>query len=119
MNAKTLREKPVAELQQLLAANQAKLFELRVKKNSEGQAKDLSAIRTTRREIARLATVINQQYREEARQALKGKVLPKELRAKKTRALRRALTTKEASIKTLSQQKKTNNFPAKNFYIRA
>ncbi|KAJ1898084.1 60S ribosomal protein L35, partial [Coemansia sp. S17] len=47
------------------------------------------------------------------------KYIPKDLRAKKTRALRRALTKNELSRKTLRQQKKEDNFPIREFAIKA
>ena len=49
----------------------------------------------------------------------KKKYLPIDLRYKKTRAIRRALTTHERTQKTLRQQKKDQNFPQRRFALKA
>ena len=43
---------------------------------------------------------------------------PKDLRKKKTRAMRRALTTHEASIKTAKQQRKERIYPMRKFAVK-
>lgn len=65
-----------------------------------GAPSKLARIGTVRKNIARVLTVLNQQKKAEIRSVLKeqkAKYWPKELRAKKTRAMRRALSTSEVS----------------------
>ncbi len=57
-------------------------------------------------------------YRKKAKE-LKLKRVPAYLRAKKTRAIRRALTPKQKSLKTLKATKKIDNFPARKFALTA
>jgi phosphopantetheinyl transferase (holo-ACP synthase) len=45
--------------------------------------------------------------------------LPLDLRYKKTRAIRRRLTTKEQSAITVKQHKKNIHFPARRFALKA
>ena len=47
------------------------------------------------------------------------KHLPKDLRAKKTRAIRRRLTESQAAKKTAKQVKKETNFPARKYAVKA
>ncbi|CAI5130355.1 BBT_HP_G0140130.mRNA.1.CDS.1 [Saccharomyces cerevisiae] len=80
----------------------------------------LPKIKTVRKSIACVLTVINEQQREAVRQLYKGKKYqPKDLRAKKTRALRRALTKFEASQVTEKQRKKQIAFPQRKYAIKA
>lgn len=73
-----------------------------------------------RKSVARVATVISQTQRDQLRLYYKGKkYLPIDLRAKKTRAIRRKLSASEAGAKTLRQQKKDMHFPMRKYAIRA
>lgn len=45
--------------------------------------------------------------------------MPKDLRAKKTRAIRRRLTPEQAAKKTLRQQKRASNFPKRVYAVKA
>jgi len=47
------------------------------------------------------------------------KFVPIDLRAKKTRAIRRRLTPEQAAKKTIRQQKKDNNFPKRVYAVKA
>ena len=47
------------------------------------------------------------------------KFIPTDLRMKKTRAMRRALTKEQAAKKTLRQQKKERAFPMRKFALKA
>lgn len=59
---------------------------------------------------------MNQTRREQISLHFKGKkYLPLDMRAKKTRAIRRRLTADEASRKTLKQKKRETNFPARKY----
>ena len=48
-----------------------------------------------------------------------GRYLPLDMRKKQTRAIRRALTKKEAGMKTLKQQKKDKHFPQRRYAVKA
>ena len=76
--------------------------------------------REVRKSIARVLTVINQTQKENLRKFYKGKKYkPKDLRPKKTRALRRALNKFEARIKTPKQLARERAFPVRKFAVRA
>lgn len=93
------------------------LAELQVQKLSRPS---LPKIHTVRKDIARVLTIINEQQREAVRQLYKGKKYqPKDMRAKKTRALRRALTKSEATRVTEKQKKKQIAFPQRKYAIKA
>ena len=69
-----------------------------------------------RKSIARVLTVMNQTARQTIAVHLQGKkYLPLDMRAKKTRAIRRRLTAEEAGAKTLKQIKKDRHFPARKY----
>eukprot|EP01138_Halocafeteria_seosinensis_P016244 gb/GECG01016574.1/.p1 GENE.gb/GECG01016574.1/~~gb/GECG01016574.1/.p1 ORF type:complete len:116 (+),score=17.27 gb/GECG01016574.1/:1-348(+) len=98
------------------------ILQLRIAQVTGGAASKLARIGTVRKDIARVLTVLNQKKKSELRQLLKSKntkYYPKELRPKKTRAMRRALSVKEASKRTLRQQKKEDNFPMRRFALKA
>lgn len=79
-----------------------------------------SKTRHMRRNIARVLTVITQQARDEVRKQYAGKKhQPKDLRSKKTRAMRRALTKDERTRKTLRQQKKDTHFAIREYAVKA
>ncbi|KAJ2884711.1 60S ribosomal protein L35, L29 [Coemansia asiatica] len=102
-----LREKSQAELTQTLDQYKHELMELKVQQVASGTDSKGAKIRDVRRNIARVLTVMTQQARDEVRAQYAGKkFIPKDLRVKKTRALRRALTPEELSRTTLRQQKK-------------
>ncbi|GAV54919.1 hypothetical protein ZYGR_0AS02420 [Zygosaccharomyces rouxii] len=112
-----LRTKNKEQLQSQLVDLKKELAELKVQKLSRPS---LPKIKTVRRDIARVLTIINEQQREAVRQLYKGKKFqPKDLRPKKTRALRRALTKHEASRVTVKQRKREINFPQRKFAIKA
>ncbi len=73
-----------------------------------------------RKSIARVLTVITEKQREALKEFYKGKKhVPLDLRAKKTRAIRRRLTPFEASRKTVRQQKKDRHFPQRVYAVKA
>ena len=76
--------------------------------------------KVVRKSIARVLTVINQQKKDHLRNFYKDKdLMPLDLRAKKTRALRRALTKKELSIKTTKAMKKEKHYPQRKYALKA
>lgn len=75
--------------------------QLRVAQVTGGAASKLGKIKQTRKNIARVLTVINTKAMDAYRSEVKGEKsnsIPKALRPKKTRALRRALTPKEVRL---------------------
>ncbi|CEI86381.1 Putative 50S ribosomal protein L35e [Rhizopus microsporus] len=76
--------------------------------------------KNSRKNVARVLTVINQTQREQLRLFYqKKKYVPLDLRVKKTRAMRRALTPYEKSLKTVRQQKKLAHFPLRKYAVKA
>jgi len=72
-----------------------------------------------RKSIAKVLTVINANQRAQLRLFYKGKkYLPLDLRAKKTRAIRRRLTKHESSKTLEKQTKRTTHFPQRKFAIK-
>lgn len=72
-----------------------------------------------RKAIARVLTVLSHNERASVRAACAGKQhLPRDLRAKKTRALRRKLTKFEATRETVRQHKKAIHNKPRNFAIK-
>ena len=71
-----------------------------------------------RKSIARVLTVYNQTTKAKLREKFADGVLPRDLRAKKTRAIRRRLTKEQLEKKTEKQTKKDNYFPARKYAVR-
>ena len=85
-----------------------------------GAAAKLSKIRVTRKNIARVLTVINQTQAKELRKFYKDKkYVPLDLRPKLTRAMRRALTPAEANAKSRRSVIKMRAFPRRVYAVRA
>lgn len=73
-----------------------------------------------RKNIARVLTVINLKQRANMREFYKNKKFqPLDLRAKKTRALRRKMTKHERSLKTERQHKKDVHFGTRRYVLKA
>lgn len=84
------------------------------------QRPSLPRIHTVRKNIARVLTVINANQRENVRNFYSGKKYqPKDLRTKKTRAIRRQLTKNEAKKITLKARKQRIAFPQRKYAIKA
>lgn len=80
----------------------------------------LPKIRIVRKDIAKVLTVINAQQRQSVRAFYAGKkYIPKELRPKQTRAIRRRLSKEEKNLKTAKAKKAAFAYPAKDFAIKA
>jgi large subunit ribosomal protein L35e len=119
IKAKTLRAESRGKVLQKLAGLRTDLAKLRVAKLAQGGSR-AAEIGVARKNIARALTVANQKYRFAQKKIFKGqKFQPKELRVKKTRALRRALNVAERNRKTVRTQKKIANFPRRVFAIKA
>jgi len=88
-----LREKKIKDLVAQVAELKGELATHRVAQVTNGAASKLAKISVIRKNIARVLTIVNEKARSEMRKQVKGKKrVPKQLRAKKTRAIRRALT---------------------------
>merc|ERR1712141_922842 len=92
VKAKDLRGKNKEELLKQLDELKNELQTLRVAKVTGGAATKLAKIYTVRKSVARVHTVINQTQKE-------------------TRAMRRALTPYEKSIKSKKEQRKNRLYP--------
>merc|ERR1719495_452208 len=120
VKAKELRGQKKEDLMKQLQELKTELASLRVAKVTGGAASKLSQIRTVRKSIARVLTVINQTQKENLRKFYKNKKFkPKDLRPKKTRAIRRQLTKHEASLKTKKQQRKDLLYSIRKFAVKA
>ncbi|KHN88241.1 60S ribosomal protein L35 [Toxocara canis] len=120
VKARDLRGKKKEELTKQLDEQKTELASLQVSKVTGGAASKLSKIRTVRKNIARILTVINQTQKQELRKFYKGKKFkPLDLRLKKTRAMRRALTRHEASIKSAKQLAKQRKYPQRKYALKA
>ena len=115
-----MRSKTRADLLKQLDDLKSELAQLRVAKVTGGAASKLVKIKQVRKSIARVLTVYNQTQRERSREFLKNsKYLPKDLRAKKTRAIRRALTDSEKKKQTARALKKAAHFPKRRYAVKA
>ncbi|SPO40129.1 probable ribosomal protein L35 [Pseudozyma flocculosa] len=115
-----LQSKSKADLTSQLEELKTELLQLRVQKVAGGNSSKLTKINTVRKNIARVLTVINQKQRANLREFYKGKKhIPLDLRAKKTRAIRRKLTKHEAKAVTERQHKKNIHFGNRKFVLKA
>ncbi|KAI8473328.1 MAG: component of cytosolic 80S ribosome and 60S large subunit [Monoraphidium minutum] len=127
VKAHELRGKNKQELLAQLKDLKAELAALRVAKVTGGAPNKLSKIKVVRKSIARVLTV----YRANLRTALKSKIveegknkkgkalLPLDLRTKKTRAIRRALTKEQQAKLLVKEQKRARAFPQRKFALKA
>eukprot|EP01099_Mayorella_cantabrigiensis_P003651 TRINITY_DN275_c0_g1_i1.p1 TRINITY_DN275_c0_g1~~TRINITY_DN275_c0_g1_i1.p1 ORF type:complete len:122 (+),score=27.61 TRINITY_DN275_c0_g1_i1:78-443(+) len=120
VKAHQLRTEKKGALVAKLTELRDELSQLRVAKVTGGAPSKLAKIKVVRKSIARVLTVINQTQKEKLRKFYRGKKYkPLDLRPKKTRALRRALTPSEKKRVTLRQQKKLAHFPARKYAVKA
>ena len=120
VKAYELRNMTKEELLKTLTDLRKELSELHVAKVTDGAASKVAKIKGVRKSIARVLTVHNQMQKEGLRKAAAGsKYMPKDLRAKKTRAMRRALTKSEKKQKTHKQCRKEAAFPKVRYAIKA
>lgn len=115
-----LRTKSKGDLLVVLKELKTELAALRVAKVTGGASNKLSKIKTVRLSIARVLTVITQTTRDELRKAFEGKKYqPSDLRQKKTRAIRRALSKHDAGLVTVKAAKKAAYFPTRKYALKA
>merc|ERR1711997_30050 len=114
------REKSKEELSKKLEELKNELATLKVAKVTGGAASKLSKIRIVRKSIARVYIVMHQKQKENLRKFYKGKkYIPLDLRPKKTRAIRKALTPHEQSLKTRKEEFALRRFPQRKFAVKA
>merc|ERR1712167_134902 len=114
------QSKSKADLTKQLDELKTELANLRVAKVTGGAASKLSKIKVVRKNIARVLTVINETQKGALRQHYAGlKYAPLDLRAKKTRAIRRRLTQHEAAQMTSRAAKRAALFPLRKFAVKA
>merc|ERR1711918_7387 len=114
------QSKTKSDLTKQLDDLKTELTNLRVAKVTGGAASKLSKIEVVRKNIARVLTVINETQKGALRQHYASlKYAPLDLRAKKTRAIRRRLTKHEKGLKTLRQTKRESNFPLRKYAVKA
>ena len=131
-----LRTKTLDELQEILEEHKKELAALRVKKVVSGTQTQISKIGVVRKTIARILTVINLKKRDaiktafQSRQSIKQynaanntsysvNKVPKELRPRLTRALRRKLTKHQTAKRLPKQIKREIAFPQRSFALKA
>ena len=140
ISAKTYRKKNTTELLSDLKKLREDLQQIRFTRVSGTAVSKLSKIKTLRKEIARVLTIIRENKKNEVVSKLlerktqeikdgkeeevtktiknlKVKHIPIDLRAKKTRAQRKALTKFENNLLTLKQLKRKLNFPKRKFAV--
>eukprot|EP00878_Enallax_costatus_P000341 GHUV01000421.1.p1 GENE.GHUV01000421.1~~GHUV01000421.1.p1 ORF type:complete len:131 (+),score=57.96 GHUV01000421.1:58-450(+) len=127
IKAHELKNKNKQELLSQLNELKTELAALRVAKVTGGAPNKLSKIKVVRKSIARVHTV----YRQNIRTALRSKIsndaankkgktfLPLDLRVKKTRTLRRALSKEQKNKLTEKEQKRAVAFPRRKFAVKA
>ncbi|KAK8790288.1 hypothetical protein WA538_001338 [Blastocystis sp. DL] len=120
VKAVELRQKNRDELMNEIEKYKKELSQLRVAQVTQGAPAKLAQIKVVRKNIARALTVLSHQKRAALKEHFaNAKYVPTDLRIKKTRAMRRALTKEQAAKKTLRQQKKERAFPMKKFALKA
>ena len=119
VKAHELRKKDEKAVIEELARQRKELAQLRVQKVSSQAQVKLSKIRSVRKAIARVLTVLSEMRIKAARAEYKGKRQPHDLRLKKSRAFRRRLTAFEAKKMTLKQQKTHDNFKVRKYALMA
>merc|ERR1739841_31914 len=120
IKAHELRSKGKNDLVKQLDELKTELQSLKVQKVANANSSKLTKITAVRKGIARINTVMTAKTRESLREHYKNKkYLPLDLRAKKTRALRRKLTKNEERKVTLRQKKRQQAFPTRKFALKA
>merc|ERR1711974_371898 len=107
VRCRDLRTKKKEELLKQLDELKKELSQLRVAKVTSGAASKLSKIRVVRKSIARILIVMNKKQK------------PLDLRSKRTRAMRRALTPHEKGLKTSKRLRDNRAFPMRKFAVKA
>lgn len=116
IKVKDIKELSDEQLTTQLSDLKASLVQLRAKQQSARPGE----IKRVRKSIARVLTIINLNARSKVAASIQNpKHLPKDLRPKLTRALRRKLSPSEAQAKTLRATKKAAAFPKRKYALKA
>ncbi|KAH0539543.1 60S ribosomal protein L35 [Cotesia glomerata] len=112
-----LRAKNKKELLTQLEELKKELMSARVARHNSS---DPLKLRVLRKSIARIHIIINQKQKENLRLLYTNKKWkPLDLRPKKTRAIRRRLTTHQENAKTLKETRKLSKWPQRKFAVKA
>lgn len=131
-----LRKRSPEELKKLLEEYRKELVALRISKLTSAVGSRIGRIHGVRKGIARILTVINHNRRSQFKKVFKTRSeirkfneesgtsytlnrLPKQLRPRKTRALRRALTKGQAAKKLIKVVKRERAFPQRKFFVKS
>jgi len=115
-----LRSQSRTELKSALEQQKQQLASLKIAKVTGGAPNKIARIKSVRLAIARILTVIRQNQLKSLREAYSGaKYTPLDLRAKKTRAIRRRLSPAEKNAKTAKQAKKDAYYPKRKYALKA
>ncbi|GAC99513.1 60S ribosomal protein L35 [Pseudozyma hubeiensis SY62] len=115
-----LQSKSKTDLTKQLEELKTELLNLRVQKVAGGSSSKILRINSLRKDIARVLTVMNQKQRANLREFYKGKSqIPLDLRAKKTRAIRRKLNQHERTRITERQHKREIHFANRKYVLKA
>eukprot|EP01064_Diplonema_japonicum_P028819 TRINITY_DN451_c0_g1_i1.p1 TRINITY_DN451_c0_g1~~TRINITY_DN451_c0_g1_i1.p1 ORF type:complete len:124 (+),score=31.49 TRINITY_DN451_c0_g1_i1:65-436(+) len=113
-----LRAKGKEELLSTLDQLKMELSELRVAQVTGGPASKVAKIKTTRKSVAKVLTVLNNNQRTALRKLYRGKKFaPVDIKRKQTRAKRRALTYAERSAVTARTARFQAAYPQRRFAL--
>jgi large subunit ribosomal protein L35e len=113
-----LRKKDQDQLKKQVEDLKTELSSLKVAKVAGGAPAKLAKIKSLRKSVASVLTVIHEKKRDKIKAESEGKkYLPLDIRPKRTRAIRRRLTKKQASKLLLRVIKRKSNFPQRKFSV--
>jgi large subunit ribosomal protein L35e len=118
VKAHELRKKDQEQLKKQVEELKTELSTLRVAKVAGGAPAKLAKIKSVRRSIASVLTVIHEKKLSEVKANAKGKKYqPLDVRGKRTRAIRRRLTKKQENKLALRVMKKKLNFQQRRYAV--
>ena len=116
----SLRGKSREDLEKQLDEFRQELATLRVAKVTSGGVNKLCKIKTVRKSIAKVLTVMNQAQKLELQKFYRGKTIkPTDLKPRKTRALRRRLNKAEEGAKRVKQIRREQRTAGKKYALKA
>ncbi|XP_003740397.1 60S ribosomal protein L35 [Galendromus occidentalis] len=120
LRAAELRGMKKEDLEKKLDELKSELSNLRNAKVTGANASKVAKIRMTRKNISRLLTIMTEVQRENLVKFYRNKKrVPLDLRLKRTRAQRRALTPYEQSIKSRKQRRREATYPRRKYAVKA
>merc|ERR1739848_38595 len=120
LRAATLRGKKREDLESELVKYRQELATLRVAKVTSGGASKLCKIKSVRKSIAKVLTVMNQAQELELQKFYRGKsIKPADLKPRKTRALRRRLNKAEEGAQRLKAIRRRQRTAGKKYALKA